>query len=60
MSDDDDRIMAPATSNDDLILRSTPQACVSKDGQKHGWLPPFETPRGARLLWVRFLFDVAP
>jgi hypothetical protein len=60
MPEDDDRIMAVATSNDDLILRSTPQACVSKDGQQHDWLPPFEMPRGARLLRVRFLLNVDP
>ena len=24
----------------DLILRSTPQACVSKDGQQQDWVPP--------------------
>jgi hypothetical protein len=39
--------------NDNLILRSTPQVCVSKDGLQRDWCPPFETPRFARLLRVR-------
>jgi hypothetical protein len=38
-----------------LILRSTPKACVSKDGQQAGYsFPPFETHRYAMLLRVRF------
>ena len=36
-----------------LILRSTPQACVSKDGQQRRCCPSFETPRFARLLRMR-------
>ena len=36
-----------------LILRSGPQARVSKDGQQQDWGPPFETQRYALLLRVR-------
>ena len=43
-----------------LILRSTPQACVSKDGIHHDCCPSFETPRFARLLRMRFALVVRP
>jgi hypothetical protein len=36
-----------------LTLRSGPQGRVSKGGQQHDWLPPFETHRFAVLLRVR-------
>ena len=41
-----------------LILRSGPQGRVSKDGSQSWCCPPFETPRPARLLRVRWVLSL--
>ena len=47
-----DEVMGPQYSTD-LILRSVPKGCVSKDGNETLALPSFETRRCAMLLRMR-------